>query len=58
MTNKKQLYKELCELGKLGVDVKYPSSFRNLEFMDLSTEFQTMNSREVADYLISLSKNS
>ena len=54
-TKKENIYKELCEMGKLGMDVNYPHSFRYLERCNVES-FECISDSEVADQIIHLSR--
>lgn len=54
MNKKEAVYKELCELGKLGINVT-PKAFRILEEADLKNEYQCMSISSIADLIINLS---
>lgn len=54
MTFKEKIYKELCEMGKLGMNINYPKCFKTLENIK-ENEFQAINVSNATDLVIQLS---
>ena len=52
MTTKEMVYKELCEMGKIGMDIKYPRVFEKLERCNIEKEFIGASISDIASTLV------
>lgn len=50
---KEDIYEELVEMGKLGIDIKFPKCFRVLEETDVS-KWECINTSNAADLILNL----